>query len=69
MENIQTLHELCRVLRNKYPWKKTIILLHDSARPNTVRQCMDRIRMKCWNLSTIYPTGWPGLRTAVCSGL
>lgn len=36
MENLQAFQELCRALRNKRPWKKTIILLHDSARPNTV---------------------------------
>jgi hypothetical protein len=35
MENLQTLQQLCRALSNKRPWKKTIILLHDSARPKT----------------------------------
>lgn len=45
------------VLGGKKNKKKTIILLDDSARPIAVRLCMDRIRMKPWNLSTIHPTG------------
>jgi hypothetical protein len=35
MENLQTLQELYRALRNKRPWNKTIALLLNSARPNT----------------------------------
>jgi hypothetical protein len=42
---------------------------YTTAHGSTLRLCMDRIRMKCWNVSTIHPTGWPGLRTAVSSGL
>jgi len=56
-ENLQTLQELRRAMCNKCPWKKTIILLDDSARLNAVRLCTNRIWMKPWNLSTIHPTG------------